>query len=121
MAVILFIDDDLGSRVLYEKACTLLGHQSLLAESGERGIAIALADQPDLILLDFSLPDLDGLAVLTRLKEEYSTARIPVVIVSAGISEQESQVTHEAGAVAFLNKPIGLNELQQTIHQFSVA
>lgn len=120
MAQILFIDDDLGSRVLYEKACIILGHHALLAKSGRLGIVMARTHQPDLILLDLSLPDLDGMQVLARIRQEPGTSHIPVIIVSAGMSKQDPQTALSAGAVAYLNKPIGLNDLQHAIHQFAV-
>ena len=120
MALILFIDDDLGSRFLYAKACTILGHQSLLADSGRQGLTIAIERQPNLIVLDLSLPDMDGLDVLKQLRQGNPTAHIPVVIVSAGVSEQDPQISKAAGAAAYLNKPVGLNALQNAIEQFAV-
>ncbi len=119
MALILFIDDDWGSRVLYDKACTILGHRSLLAETGKVGLSLASERQPDLVVLDLSLPDLDGLFVLSQLRLGERTARIPVVIVSAGVSEQDPQAAQAAGAAAYLNKPVGLNALQQAIDTFA--
>jgi CheY-like chemotaxis protein len=119
MALILFIDDDLGSRTLYDKACLILGHHSLLAESGKQGLVLAGERQPNLIVLDLSLPDMDGLKVLAQLRKGKLTAHIPVVIVSAGTSEQDPQVSQAAGAAAYLNKPVGLNALQHAIDHFS--
>ena len=119
MALILFIDDDLGSRVLYEKACAILGHLSLLADTAKQGIILAQENQPDLIILDLSLPDLDGYHVLSRLRQKPKTARIPVVIISAGISDQDPQDAKAAGAAAYLTKPVSLTALQNTIDQFA--
>ena len=121
MALILFIDDDLGSRVLYEKACTLLGHHPILASSGAQGLAVAEERQPDLIMLDLSLPDEDGMLVLAELRQGLTTAHIPVVIVSAGVTEQDDQISKANGAVAFYNKPVSLSTLQNTIDQFASA
>ena len=119
MALILFIDDDLGTRVLYEKACLILGHQSLAADSGQQGIILAGERQPNLIMLDLSLSDMDGLHVLVKLRQGIHTAHIPVVIISAGRSEQDEQVLKAVGAAAYLNKPVGLNALQHTIDLFA--
>ena len=119
MALILFIDDDLGSRVLYDKACLILGHRSILADSGKQGLALAGECQPNLIVLDLPLPDLDGLHVLSQLRQGNRTANIPVVIVSAGTSEQDPQISQAAGAAAYLNKPVGLNALQHAIDHFA--
>ena len=121
MALILFIDDDLGSRVLYEKACIILGHHPILASTGTQGLAVAEERQPDLILLDLSLPDLDGMLVLSELRQRLATAHIPVVIVSAGVTEQDDQISKANGAAAYLNKPVTLSALQNTIDQFALA
>ena len=120
MALVLFVDDDLGSRVLYEKACIMLGHKALLAESGKSGIEIAQSSHPDLILLDLSLPDINGFQVLEKIREDPDTTGIPVVILSAGVSKQDPQTALASGANAYLNKPIGLNDLQQAINRFAI-
>jgi CheY-like chemotaxis protein len=119
MALILFIDDDMFSRALYAKACTILGHLSLLADSGQLGLTMAGERQPNLIVLDLSLPDQTGLQVLAQLRQGNRTAHIPVVIVSAGVSDQDPQISQAAGAVAYINKPVGLNTLQNAIDQFA--
>ena len=119
MANILFIDDDLGSRVLYGKVCTFLGHQSLLADTGKLGLVLARERHPNLIVLDLSLPDIDGLQVLTLLRQDAATDQIPVVIVSAGVSEQDPEVALAAGAISYLTKPVGINALQDAIDHFA--
>ncbi len=119
MALILFIDDDWGSRVLYGKVCTILGHTPLLAESASKGLSIASERQPNLILLDLSLPDMDGLLVLAQLHQGKETMHIPVVIVSAGMSDQDPQEAQAAGAVAYLNKPVGVSILQHAIDTYA--
>ena len=120
MALILFIDDDLGSRMLYEKASTILGHKPILADTGKLGLALAKDRQPNLIILDLNLADTNGFFVLSQLQLEPATARIPVVILSAGVSKTDDQLIRSSGAVAYLDKPISLDKLQKIIDQYAV-
>jgi DNA-binding response OmpR family regulator len=120
MASILFIDDDQGSRMLYKKASVILGHDSILADNGQLGLDLAKARQPDLIILDLSLPDLDGMLVLSKLKIELTTKPIPVVVVSAGVNEMDEELARSNGATAYLLKPISLDKLQSAIDKYAI-
>lgn len=80
---ILYIEDNEANRQLIE--LILQSRSNMLfssAEDGESGIKKAMSQSPDIILLDISLPDMDGHEVLTRLKQEPSTTHIPVVAIS---------------------------------------
>ncbi len=118
MARILFVDDDWTSLHLYEKVCTFLGHQAILVDSGKQAVSIATAQTPDLILLDRQLPDADGFQVLSTLHKGANTARIPVVILSAGVSQQDEEIALAAGARSYLPKPLSLVSLQDIISKY---
>lgn len=78
------------------------------ATRGEEGMAIAVAEQPDLIILDMSLPDMEGIEVCRRLREWTST---PVIILSVRDSEKDKVAALDAGADDYLTKPFGIEEL----------
>jgi two-component system KDP operon response regulator KdpE len=78
------------------------------AASGEEGLALAAAAQPDAIILDLSLPDLDGVEVCRRLREWTPT---PVVVLSVRDGEQDKVQALDAGADDYLTKPFGIDEL----------
>lgn len=118
MARILFVDDDWTSLHLYERVCTILGHQAILADTGQQALSIAAEQAPDLVLLDRQLPDADGFQVLTRLNQGEQTAKIPVVILSAGVSQQDQQMAIAAGARSYLLKPLSLASLQDVILKY---
>ena len=103
--LVLVIDDDEDLRVLARKALTRAGHRVIQAESGEAGLAMAAAEQPDLILLDLMMPELDGFAVLARLRALEICATIPVIVLTAQGDEESARRSFEAGATDFLNKP----------------
>jgi diguanylate cyclase (GGDEF)-like protein len=102
---VLVVDD---SRTL----CRLLGnllcprYRVLTAENGEDGFALAVQCNPDLILLDIMMPDLDGLAVCRRLKGDFRTREIPVLFLTALGGEAEEMRALEAGGIDFILKPI---------------
>jgi CheY-like chemotaxis protein len=82
--------------------------------SGRAGIERAARDLPDIILLDLHLPDLHGDQVLSELKAEPATAAIPVVVLSADASRGVIHRLLAGGALAYLTKPIELDELLDT-------
>lgn len=88
-----------------------------LAQSGKEGIAIALKEQPDTILLDIIMPEMDGFEVCKILKQDERTKFIPILFLSALGQDQESRVRGlELGADAFLSKPFNPTELKAQIN-----
>lgn len=81
------------------------GHQVTLASSGKEGLEKAIAEQPDLILLDVMMPEMDGHETCKALKANAVTAQIPVVFLSARAQQAEIQKGKELGAIGYLVKP----------------
>lgn len=102
---LLLVDDQpLQLQTLYR---ALAGqYQSFMATSGAQALQVALEQQPDLILLDMVMPDMDGLAVLQALRGQRITADIPVIFVTAHSGEEVESRCLDAGAVDFISKPI---------------
>ena len=78
------------------------------ANRGEEGLALAAANEPDLIILDLGLPDLDGVEVCARLRE---WTQIPIIVLSVRDSEREKVAALDRGADDYLTKPFGIEEL----------
>jgi two-component system, cell cycle response regulator DivK len=111
--LVLVIDDGAEARELY---CTYLEYSGLgaqAAEDGPAGIAMALATKPDVVVLDFSMPKMDGAEVLRRLKADERTQAIPVVMLTAVPELVGSRA--RAACAAFLEKPCEPEELVQTL------
>jgi CheY-like chemotaxis protein len=119
MAHILFVDDDHITLEILGKAAELLGHKPILLDIGKSAVSTAEEEQPDLIMMDMMMPDTDGLTVLSELRSRPNTANIPVVILSAGSSWDDSDRVKAAGAQAYLNKPVSLTMLMDTIQKYT--
>lgn len=105
---ILVIDDE--PQILRALKTILLAKKFRVSTSdrGETGLAIAAAEQPDLIILDMTLPDMEGLQVCRELREWTQT---PIIILSVRDSEKDKVAALDAGADDYLTKPFGIEEL----------
>lgn len=115
---ILAIDDNEDNivvlKALLSKAFKNAKYISAL--SGKEGIEICLSEKPDVILLDFEMPEMDGYEVCRLLKTDENTKTIPIVIITAGGTDKESRIKAlEWGADAFLTKPVDESELTAQI------
>ncbi|MBN1370584.1 MAG: response regulator transcription factor [Anaerolineaceae bacterium] len=105
---ILVIDDE---QQILRALRTILGQQNYqvsTASTGEEGLAIAAAVQPQLLILDLGLPDLSGMEICQRIRQ---WSDMPIVILSAHDSEHEKVAALDAGADDYLTKPFGIEEL----------
>ena len=106
--VLLVIEDEVQIRRLLRVCLERNGYQVEEADTGEAGIDAAMEHQPDIILLDLGLPDIDGLAVLKRLRE---WSKVPVIILSVRGRERDKIVALDTGANDYITKPFGTGEL----------
>lgn len=104
-ATILLVDDYDDARVMYAHFLRLSGYTALQAATGEEALELATRHVPDLILLDMSLPGMDGWEVAKRLKQDDTTRHIPVVALTAHALSPERERTEEVGCEGFLAKP----------------
>jgi signal transduction histidine kinase/ActR/RegA family two-component response regulator len=119
---ILYIEDNPANVEVVSRFLQSRPNATLRSEtSGLAGLAYAIRDLPDLILLDLHLPDLQGDQVLSELKAEPATAAIPVVVLSADASRGVIRRLLAAGALAYLTKPIELAELGELLDAFTAA
>jgi CheY-like chemotaxis protein/signal transduction histidine kinase len=113
---ILYVEDSAQNRDIVRRYLNS-DYEVLEAEDGEHGIDRARRDQPDLILMDLSLPRIDGWEATRRIKAEPSTAHIPVVALTAHASRGDQDRAREAGCVDYLTKPIERDPLCGTIEK----
>lgn len=102
---LLVVDDQPANiQVLYQILSS--DYQVFMATSGAQALALCAARQPDLVLLDLIMPDMDGYQVCQRLKEDAVTRDIPVIFITAQTDESAEEMGFDLGAVDFISKPI---------------
>lgn len=105
---ILVIDDEPQILRAIRTILSEKGFRVTTASRGEEGLTLAASNEPDLIILDLGLPDMDGVEVCTRLRE---WTQIPIIILSVRDSERDKVAALDMGADDYLTKPFGIEEL----------
>ncbi len=115
---ILYIEDDGDSQRLIERILHNQGYDVSVASDGLEGVTAAQKIKPNLILMDINLPHIDGRAVTTRLRSLPDLVNIPIVALTADISDGSRELALAAGCVGFLNKPVDVDKFPQQIESF---
>jgi CheY-like chemotaxis protein len=95
-----------------------LGYLVIEAEDGAHGIACTLAEQPDLIIMDLSLPGMTGIDVAAMLQQNSDTSHIPIIALTGWDSDERKQRALSFGIKAYLVKPAPFETLKKTIENF---
>jgi CheY-like chemotaxis protein len=111
MPRILVVEDNEMNRDMLSRRLQRKGYQILLAADGRQGLAMAQSQSPDLILLDLSLPEIDGWEAARSLKADPLTQHIPVVALTAHAMAQDREKAFEAGCDDYDTKPVDFQRL----------
>ncbi len=111
MARILIIDDDASLLQMVRLMLEREGHQAVLAEGGEEGFTAALQQSPDLAIVDLMMPGMSGYGVTRAIRTDPRTAALPILILTARGQPMDRQMAMEAGANAYLAKPVTSKDL----------
>jgi CheY-like chemotaxis protein len=111
MPRLLYVEDNEMNRDMLSRRLQRRGFEVLIASDGEQGMAIAAVERPDLILMDMSLPVLDGWEATRRLKAAPETARIPVIGLTAHAMATDRAKCIEAGCDEYDTKPVEFERL----------
>ena len=118
MIRVLYVEDNDDNVYMLKMRLELVeGFEVLVAEDGEKGCAAALAERPDIILMDLELPGMDGWEAARRLKGDPTTRDIPIVALSAHVLAGARERALAAGCDEFDTKPVDFDRLLATIRR----
>lgn len=115
---ILIVEHSDSMRLLLQTFLSKEGYATAIALDGQQAIEKALTEQPDLILLDFVLADMNGPEVCKRLRERKETQSTPIVMVTTRTAPEKVQAAFESGCNEYVTKPINNAELLSKIKHY---
>ena len=114
----LVVEDFEDSRFMMRRLLEMAGYDVLEASDGEQAVTMAFEAKPVLILMDLSLPKLDGLAATRKIRQKKGLKRVPIVAVSAHDSPESRTEALEAGCDEYVTKPIDFDNLHAILQRF---
>jgi two-component system cell cycle response regulator DivK len=115
---ILVVEDNPDNRTLITDVLASMNYEVLVAEDGEEGVAKAEKEVPDLILMDLSLPKVDGWVATKMIKQNAALSDIPIIALTAHAMVGDREKALEAGCNDYVSKPIDLRELASKLSHF---
>ena len=112
---ILYVEDNDDNVYMLKNRLTRAGFTVVVATDGTQGVAMATSERPDLILMDLTLPDIDGKEATRRIKSDPATQRIPVIALTANAMAGDKEQAIAAGCDDFDTKPVELPRLLEKI------
>ncbi len=115
---ILYVEDNFQNKRLVRKILTAKGYDVLEADDGLTGVEVASKEVPDLILMDISLPGIDGVEATQRIKAQTATAHIPIIALTANAMRGDRERFIAAGCDDYLPKPISTSDLLSMLQKY---
>lgn len=116
---ILVVEDDADNRRIVAKTLSVEGYEIVEATDGIQALARALADHPDLILMDLALPNMDGWEATRRLKDDPRTRAIPVVALTAVAMRGDEEQARAAGCDDYISKPARPAAIREMVRKYT--
>ncbi len=117
MTKILLVEDNEMNRDMLSRRLARRGFEVLIAENGQSGVDLTVSERPDLVLMDMSLPVMDGWEATRRLKADPNTSAIPIIALTAHAMASDREQALEAGCDDYDSKPVDLSRLVRKIEQ----
>ncbi|HSF57640.1 MAG TPA: response regulator [Candidatus Binatia bacterium] len=116
---VLYVEDNEYNLKMVRQLLARTTYKLIEATDGELGVATAIRELPDLILMDIQLPRLSGLEATRRLRNDPKTAAIPIIVITSFALSGDDQKAKDAGASAYMAKPYSPRELLQMIRKYA--
>jgi len=118
MSKILIVEDNEMNRDMLSRRLERKGYEVVMAEDGQKGVDMSKSENPDLILMDLSLPVMDGWEATSTIKADNNTKDIPIIVLTAHAMAGDREKAIEAGADEYDTKPIDFKRLLGKIKDF---
>jgi CheY-like chemotaxis protein len=118
MARILIIDDEENSVRILSLALSVLGHEGIGAGSIDEAIPIIEQNSPDMILVDYMMPDANGIEATERIRASVNGKSIPIFMATAGQDSYLAEKMLQVGGTGYLTKPVGMEILEELISEY---
>jgi two-component system cell cycle response regulator DivK len=116
--VIMIVEDNPDSRALVGKVLRARGYRIIEAVDGEEALLKVAEERPDLMLMDISIPKLDGLEVTRRIRKQEGGKDIPIIALTAHAMQGDREKALAAGCDGYISKPISVRDLPNQIRKF---
>jgi CheY-like chemotaxis protein len=115
---VLLVEDNEDNLVVYRTILEHVGYEVIEARDGEEGVSRAHSELPDIILMDISIPKMDGWEATVRLKDHEATSQIPIIALTAHALEEDRAKAMRAGCDGYLAKPVEPRRVVQEVEKF---
>jgi two-component system cell cycle response regulator DivK len=115
---ILYVEDNYDNRSLVRRVLEAEGYQLMEAPNAETALNLLKKGNPDLILMDINMPDMDGYTLTAKIRAMPAHTRVPIVAVTANVMRGDREKSLEAGCDGYIQKPIDIDNLPYQIERF---
>ena len=118
MSLILIVEDNEKNLKLVRDVLQFKGYKTIEAMTGTEDVRLAVEQNPDLVLMDIQLPDIDGITALGQIRADQRTSKMKVIAISASVMPDDQQRIVASGFDAYITKPINVKNFVETVEQF---
>ena len=115
---VLIVEDNDDNRLIYSQYLTHAGYRILEAGNGVDGIDLVLRERPDLVLMDISMPQMDGLSATRQLKADPAVREIPIIALTAHAMPADADMARAAGCDGYIAKPVMPREVKREVERW---
>jgi len=117
-ATIMYVEDNVDNRILVRRVLMAEGYNLLEAVDATQALEILKSNQPDLILMDINMPDMDGYSLTAKIKGMPGFESIPIIALTANVMRGDRERSLEAGCDGYIQKPLDIDKLSEQIEHF---